>query len=148
MSRFVKPETKILRISGGDTLTVKRRLNSGEKRAAFARMSESTPSGELRVNRLQVGVAMIVSYLMDWSLTDDNGVVVQIREQPPEVVTAALDALDDESYAEIRDAIELHDAETRTAREQEKNGLDGANGSSAISPSPVVAAGDTNGLVN
>lgn len=145
MSRFVAPETHVLPISQGDTLIVKRRLNAGEQRAAFARMAMFTPEGERRVDRLQVGLSMMVAYLLDWSLKDTQGQIVPIRGQSPETVAAALEALDPESFEEIKDVIELYDASVRTAREQEKNGQDGANGLPAISPSPVDATGATSG---
>src|SRR5262245_17812206 len=145
MSRFVRPETSLLRISGGDTLTVKRRLNAGEQRRAFAKMSVQDAAGDLRVDRLQVGIAMVLAYLLDWTITDDNGAVVAIRDQPIDTVAAVLDDLEPESYEEIRDAIERHDAKTRAEREKEKNARDGASGSSATSPSPDGATGDMNG---
>lgn len=145
MSRFVRPDVTKLKISGGDTLVVKRRLNAGEQRAAFARMATAAADGSLHVNRLQVGHAMVLAYLVDWSLTDDSGKVVEIRDRPIEAIEAALNALDSESYTEIKTAIEDHDAAIREAREQEKNGPDGANESSAISPSPVSVTGDMSG---
>lgn len=121
MNRFVAPETQVLKISRGDTLTVKRRLNAGEQRAAFARMALAGTDGALRINPLEVGLATILAYLVDWSLTDASGKVVPISGQAPDVVAAALNALDPGSYAEIREAIEAHDAAVQEAREQEKN---------------------------
>lgn len=145
MSRFVPPAVKTLTISHGDTLTVKQRLNTGEQRAAFARMSMATANGDLKVNPLEMGIGLVVAYLVDWSLVDDHGRLVVIRDQPPEVVQAAVDALDPESFAEIKAAIQAHDAGVLEAREQEKNDQDGANGSSVISPSPGSVTGDTSG---
>jgi hypothetical protein len=144
MSRFVTPDVKVLKISQGDTLTVKRRLNAGEQRAAFARMAQAGVDGALRVNRLQVGISLVIAYLVDWSLTN-NGASVVIRDQPIEVVTAALDALDPDSYNEIKDAIEAHDVEVAKERERRKNSPDGANVLPVISPSLDVVTGDTNG---
>lgn len=148
MSRFVRPDTKILKISNGDTLTVKCRLNSGEQRAAFARMAVAGVDGEMRVNAMQVGLSLVVAYLVDWSLTDEDGNVVEIRDQPPETVTAALDALDVESYTEIKNAIEEHDEAVRAARDEAKKNRDSGNGSLAISTSPALVTGESNGLLN
>lgn len=148
MSRFVRPETKVLKISQGDTLTVKRRLNSGEQREAFARMYVAGVDGAMRVNSLAVGLSLVLAYLVDWSLTDDNGKIVAIRDQPVDVVVAALDALEADSYTEIKDAIQAHDVAVREERDTEKKERAGANGSSAISPLPDSVTGDTSGLVN
>lgn len=147
MSRFVKPETTTLKISQGDTLTVKRRLNSGEQRAMMARMSIAGVDGQMRVNGMQVGLSMVLSYLVDWSICDD-GKHVDILGKSTEELSSIIDALDLDSFKEIREAIEAHDDAVRTSREQEKNGQGGVTGSSAISPSPVVVTGDTSGSVN
>jgi hypothetical protein len=148
MSRFVKPETTTLKISRGDTLTVKRRLNSGEQRAAFARMAVAGVDGQRRIDSTEVGRSLMVAYLVDWSLTDDDGKRVEIADLPPDAVASVLDALDPESFVEIREAIEAHDASIRAEREQEKNGQGGGKESSAISPSPEPLAGATSGSVN
>jgi len=145
MSRFVSPETHVIPISQGDTLIVKRRLNAGEQRDAFARMSVFTNEGDRRVDRMQVGIAMMVAYLLDWSLKDAQGNIVAIRGQSPETVTSALRLLDPDSFDEIKDAIELYDASIRSSREKEKNAQDGGNVSSATSPSPVVVIGESSG---
>jgi len=144
-SRFVRPDTTVLHISHGDTLTVRRRLNSGEQRAAFSRMYLAGVDGELKLNPLATGISLILAYLLDWSFTDDSGNVYPIRGASVEDVTAALGALDPESYAEIREAIEQHDIQQAKERAAEKNGQDGAKTSPVISPSPSDAAGATNG---
>lgn len=137
-SRIVRPETTTLQISAGDWLLVKKRLNAGEQRAMFARMYLAGVDGLLRVNPLQRGLAQITAYLLDWSLTAPDGAQIVIRDKPIEVVVAALDALDLESFAEIRLAVEAHEEAMTTAREQEKNGPDGEKASRATSLSPSV----------
>src|SRR5579864_6637013 len=77
-SRFVRPSTRTLTLANGDTLTVKRRLSSGEQRAAFARMYLTGADGALSLNTLQTGMAIITAYLVNWSLTDDDGQHVDI----------------------------------------------------------------------
>jgi hypothetical protein len=119
-SRFVRPDTAVLTISRGDTLIVKRRLNAGEQRARFARMSLSGVDGSLNVNRLQVGLATITAYLLDWSLTDDSQRPVVIRDLSEPDLAAKLDALDPESFSEIREAIEAHEAAMEAERAVEK----------------------------
>lgn len=109
-SRFVRPETVTIPISRGDTLTVRKRLNAGERRAAYARMYIQGEDGRLRVNALHTGIALVVAYLLDWSLVDDDGRRVEIRALSAEDLTRMLDALDPESFQEIKEAIEAHDA--------------------------------------
>jgi len=144
-SRFPPPSTKILHISKGDTLTVKARLNSGESRAAFARMAIELPDGTLKIDPLKRGLGICAAYLVDWSLTDPSGEVVPIRGASFDDIIAALDRLDPESFIEVKDAIEAHDVSILAARTAEKNDHDGASESSAISPSPDAVTGDMNG---
>jgi hypothetical protein len=147
MSRFVRPTTTVLRISDGDTLTIKTRLSSGEQRDAYSRMY-LTASGELRVNPLQQGLALITAYLVDWSLTDDDGALVPIRGVSIEELESVLNGLDPESFTEIKDAIQAHETATRAAREEEKKRRTGSNGAAATSPSPSGVAGELVGSVN
>lgn len=140
-SRFVRPETTVLNISNGDTLTVRRRLSTGEQRAAFARMYLANSDGDFKVNPIVVGPAMILSYLVDWTLTDETGAVVPIRGASLDELASILDTLDTESFAEIRVAIEQHDAAIRIDREEKKTIPTGANGSGPISDSPLPLDG-------
>lgn len=145
MSRFVQPDTRILTLANGDTLTVRRRLNAGEARARFARMSLAGVDGSLTVNRLQIGLTTITAYLLDWSLRTDDDHPVVIRGVPEADLVAMLDALDPESFSEIRDAIEAHEQAMDAERVAAKNDRDGKTGSSAISPSPSGVAGASSG---
>lgn len=120
MGRFVRPETVTLKISQGDTLVVKKRLNTGERRAMFAAMAQQTDDGDLRLNRLKVGIATILAFLVDWSLRDDDGKPVVILNKSADDVTAILDALDTDSFKEILDAIETHERAMTAEREAEK----------------------------
>ena len=147
-SRIVRPETTTLHISAGDWVLVKKRLNAGEQRAMFARMYLAGVDGLLHVNPLQGGLARITAYLLDWSLTAPDGSQIVIRDEPIDAVARALDALDTESFGEIRLAIEAHEEAMAKAREQEKNGQGGETASPAISPSPSAVAGASSGSVN
>jgi hypothetical protein len=148
MSRFPPPTVTVLHISEGDTITVRTRLNAGESRAAYARMIRTGPDGELQVDHSQQPLAIVLAYLVDWSLVDDTGAVVPIRNQPDAVVLAALDALDTDSYLEIKDAIQAHDLEILQTRLALKKTLSGENGSSATSPSPDAVTGGMSGSLN
>lgn len=147
MSRFVRPETAILKLSHGDTLTVKRRLNAGEHRARFARMSLAGVDGTLNVNRLQIGLATITAYLLDWSLTTDDGAPVVIRGVSLDHLTSTLDGLDPESFTEIREAIEAHEIAMDAERAAEKNdrAIERALSVTSLSPSAVTGASSGSG---
>src|SRR5262245_15623993 len=119
MSRFVRPDTVRLEISQGDWLLVKKRLTAGEERQAFARMMRpyrtslsGMPNGsdQVELDPVQATLSNTIAYLLDWSLVDDDGKPVVIRNQPVDVVRAALDALDLESFTEITQAIAAHEA--------------------------------------
>lgn len=145
MSRFIRPQ--VVRVplkSGGDWIEIKRRLNTGEYRERLARMSVAV-DGDLHVNRLQIGMSTVTAYLLDWSLTDDDGRPVVIRGLSADDLMAVLDNLEPEAFGEILKAIEDHEAAMDAERAAEKNGHDGANTSPAISPSPSNAAGATSG---
>jgi hypothetical protein len=139
-SRFVRPATTVLKLSQGDTLTVKNTLSAGEQRARFAFMSLAGVDGTLTVNRLHVGLATILAYLVDWTLTDDDGRLVPIRGVSADELTAVLDALDVESFTEIREAIEEHEAARTAEREEKKRTAAGGTPSDLISPLPSAPA--------
>lgn len=161
-NRFVRPDTTRLAISQGDWLIVKRRLSAGEQRQIFTRLiktaggSMSRPTdgsspevlADIRVEPSQVGLSQVLAYLLDWSLTDAEGNPVVIRNQPIQVVTAALDALDVESYNEIEKVIQAHEVAMLKEREIEKKQRDGVNNASAISPSPSAVTGELIGSVS
>lgn len=110
MSRFVRPESEKLEISGGDWLLVKRRLTAGEQRHAFARVVKRSTIGEkLELDPEVMGLEKIVAYLLDWSLKDDTGQVVPVRDEPTRSVEASLLALDPASFREIFEAISAHE---------------------------------------
>jgi len=145
MSRFVRPESSVLHISQGDTLTVRARLNVGEQRAMFARMYAVDADDKRRVDLLQVGLSRVLAYLIDWSLVDDQGRHVEIRDQPADVIEAALNALDPDDFREIREAIDAHVEAQDAARQAEKKSPSGDLASSATSTSPAVAVGAMSG---
>ncbi len=150
-SRFVRPETVLLKLAPQpgqtepDWLLVKKRLNEGERRAMFSRMYLHAGDRGPVVDPQAVGMATVLAYLVDWSFTDPEGKRVVIAEQPENVLEAALNALDPDSFAEIRQAIEAHEDRVKAARAALKNGQDGGSKLPATSPSPFAAAGVTSG---
>jgi hypothetical protein len=143
-SRFVRPETTVLTLSDGATLTVKKRLTHGEQTESFARMYLAGVDGSLRVNPLQSSMALVTAYLVDWTVTDDTGSVVSIAGKSVGEVEAVLNAMGPDDFAEIKSAIEAHERAMSAERAAGKLS-DGAPESSATSPSPVDVAGDTSG---
>lgn len=128
MSRFVKPDVTTIAISGGDVLTVKTRLSYGERVDAYEHI-ETDDKGQVRAR--SVALALVMAYLVDWTLKDDDGVVVPIRGVSSDELRSTLRALDPDDFAEIREAIELHEERIRTARESQKKTPTGALASSA-----------------
>jgi len=145
MSRFVRPETTRLDLTEGDYLVVKTRLNAGETREMYARMYVHGDDGRLRPNPRQTGLAKILAYLVDWSLTDLEGKPAVIRGRPEDEVTACLNNIDPDSFGEILAAVEDHEQATATARAQEKKRRDGGRGDEVTSPSPSAVTGALSG---
>lgn len=125
-SRMRRPETVKLEISRGDWLLVKKHLTAGEQRAIFRRMMKDGITGDT-IDSVRVGWSKMVGYLLDWSITDADDKPVVIREQPEEVIGAALDALDIDSFAEILKAVETHEAAMAEERASEKNAAAGTS---------------------
>lgn len=153
-TRWPKPDWKTLPISRGETLTVKKRLTSGEHREAYNRNYTMDADGRRQVNPLYVGVSMVMAYLIDWTVKDDDGAIVPIRLKRDLTDTkgvsvdeqrATLDALSLEDFNEIKTAIEAHETAMGAERDAEKNAQDGATKSPATSPSPSDAAGASSG---
>jgi hypothetical protein len=144
-SRVVTPGEVRVPISGGDWLVLKRRLNAGEEMAVFAasRRLDSLPDDPAarQIDPIRAATALVVGYLLDWSLVGPDGLPLGIRGMPGEFVEAALLSLDTDDYTEILTAVQAHDAAIR----QEKKRRRSAPGSPGTWPSPESAAGGTNG---
>jgi hypothetical protein len=76
----------------------------------------------------QVGLTKIVEYLVGWSFTDGEGRPVDLSE-------GAINNLDQDTYREISEAIDAHEATITAEREARKNGKVGTRPSEAISAS-------------
>jgi hypothetical protein len=142
MSRFVRPETTVLHLSGGDTLTIRKRLTAGEARARTERWTEQVDDPETGgvklVPRLtRAGLATITAYLLDWTLTDDAGRLVDLHGLGQGELETIVDNLDGDAFAEIRLAIEAH--------EEAQKKTDGPSASSPTSLSPAAVAGAMSG---
>ena len=145
---FVNPGVQTISLSDGKTITVKKRLNTGEKRRAMRRMSHEDADGKLRVDRLDVALHTVTAYLLDWTVCDAGGRPVAIRGLDPSAMGEVLDNLEPERFDEIHAAINRHVEQMDADRAKEKNSQDGERNTSAISPSPVTCAGESSTSVN
>ena len=147
MSRFVKQTEIRLPLSDGDYLIVKERLNMGEDRDRTGAMVSVNPYGRREVDPLKYPLATVQAYLVDWSLTDDEGRIMPIRHAPPEEVAAILTTLDPDDFQEILAAIEAHETRVTAAREEKKR-TTGATASAPSSRSLVGVAGGMSGSLS
>jgi hypothetical protein len=128
-SRFVSPEEVRLNLSDGDFITIKKRLNTGEQRAVFARMARDIiPGDKIALKPEEVGKAKIAEFLLGWSFVDDDGRPVPFSPQ-------AIDNLDPDTYREIREAIEAHEERVEAELAERKNEKTGAPHSELTLPS-------------
>lgn len=110
--RFVSPETVRIDLAPGPKgeprwIEVKKELSAIAKnryrKHALEPVITHDKHGkqvqEIRVNLEKLEVSQVEAYLYDWSAKDDNG-------KDKKVTTDAIEALDDESFAEIAEAIQ------------------------------------------
>lgn len=124
MGDYVVPDTRTLGLSGeGRTITIRKRLNYGERTAMYARMAQrgvSTDDGRRRVDGLRMEGAIITAFLLDWTLRYDDGTVIPIKGLAPDEMMDVINALEPETVTEIRDAIDAHAEREEQARLEEK----------------------------
>lgn len=111
--RFPKPLTVRLPISDGDWVEVKKRLTAGEYHGLLQRQYVVQSDGRMQMDIRYAGLALMLAYLVDWSLTTDG--------KPVPFDEAALLSTDIDTFREIRKAVEAHDEADEAARSAEKN---------------------------
>ena len=148
--RVVEPKLERLPLSDGDFIDVKQRLNAGEYRQVIADTAGPTLIGDrITLDVDKVGLTKIVQYLVGWSLIGLDGKPIPYGpDLPDNVRVSALLAQDPETFMEILNAIDAHEAREDQARAQEKKLRAGVSGSSATSPSPSDATGPSSTSVN
>jgi len=139
-SRFVRPDTRTIPLSDGDTITLRARLTAGERRAMFGRMYRGDTT---TVDPIKVQTSTIVAYLLDWNLIGDDGRKVPIAELSPRDVEDVINGLDPESFTELADAVGAHVLRMDAERELEKNGHRGESTSVVTSPFVGSTGGDS-----
>lgn len=132
--RVVHPDVVRVSISDGDYLDVKKHLNAGEYRDLIAGMAGTSHFGEKAVvDMKKVGITKVLAYLAGWSLVGLDGKPLPYNlDLPEESRLTTLRSLDRETFSEIVEAIDAHEAKTETER---KNVRAGESASSAISTS-------------
>lgn len=142
-SRIQRPETLTIPISNGDSITVRKRLNVGEERE---RLRLFTDQNGVPIP-FEHGIATVVCYLLDWTLTE-NGQKLEIADKPKADIKAIIDALDLETFKEIREAVEAHVDSMDKEREQAKASPFTDKSELATSGSPKPLAGPSSTSVN
>jgi hypothetical protein len=130
-----RPESLRLPLADGHWLLVKKFLTAGEERRMSSRSMILRPGEKPEIDFMQLGTSTIVEYLIDWSLLDPDGALIVIRDQPANVVAAALDGLDPDGFVEVQTAINAHVEAMAALKEQEKKEKAIESASSAISTS-------------
>lgn len=112
-------------------IEIKRELNAGENRRVFGRIVKDMRAGEkVTLDPEQVGLTKLVEYLLGWSFTDANG-------KPVDVTEGAINSLDQDTYAEITQAIDMHEEAVNGERARKKPSTVGTPKSEATSASPA-----------
>jgi len=129
-SRFVTPSTRILPLSGGDSITVRDRLTHGETADGFQWMTyldKDDRDNPLRTDPRKARDALVLTYLVDWTFTGPDGTVVPIRGIPRDELATILSNLDPLDFAEVYDAVAVHDRGVRQRLiEQKKTAAENA----------------------
>ena len=121
-NRFVTPDEVKINLSGEDWIKIKKKLNVGETRKMQLGGIKMTGKAgqtqmEMTVDVEALSMAKVAVYLLDWSFEDAEGRRVELSRE-------SIEALDEESYQEITDAIDKHTG----AMEEEKKALPTSTG--------------------
>jgi hypothetical protein len=140
--RFVPGDVVRLPLSGGEWIDVKKELNAGEARRIFSALVKEMLAGKpTKLDPEKVGLTKVVEYVVGWSLLNADG-------RPEPVSESAIDGLDVDTYNDIVNAVDAHDAACEAVRVARKNGQGGEMASAATSPSPGAAAGASSGFAS
>jgi hypothetical protein len=134
---MVIPRDVTLPLAHGRTITVWAELNHGQYIAMLSRMYTEAKNGELRRDVITTTDAIVIAYLIDWTLTDPQGERIPIRGRPPDQVQDALNNLRQAVARDIKRVIEAHHASVEAAADALKKtpSIDASSGT----PSPSVS---------
>lgn len=137
-SATVLPRTTDLPLAiNGWSITVREELTHGEHVAMLARMYRESENGRLQIEALKTGDALMVAYLVDWTLTDHRGERIEIRGLSADEVQDVLNNLRIPVAKAIKTAIEAHEQEVSARDDAQKKTESGATLSPPISLSAV-----------
>jgi hypothetical protein len=128
VSKFVKPDSTTLTLADGDVLTVKVRLTYGERSDAFELIRRDATGAAIASS---LAVEMVIAYLVDWTIKDDDGAIVPYRGLSHDEQVATLRALDPDAFRDLSDAIDAHVTRVQAARAAEKKTTPAAVGAAA-----------------
>lgn len=140
--RIVRPDVAVLPLSNGKTITVRRRLNTGEERTLLKR----SRSADGRHDSLEYGFWTVVAFLLDWASPNDLPPVIRGADEA--TVIATLEALDPDDFIEIKAAIEAHVKAMVKEREDEKKTVTATSNAEPTSPLPSEQVGQLASSVN
>ena len=120
-SAIVVPRTVVLPLAmNGWTVTVHEELNHGQFLSYLMRSADITPEGEMKRNPIKAIDALTVAYLVDWTLTGENGSPIEIRDLKPDEVQDTLNNLRVSVAREVRRAVQKHDDGVSVTTEDQK----------------------------
>jgi hypothetical protein len=105
-SRFADGSADRLPLSDGDWVLVRRELTFGQQRrlaaAGLTGIDTAAPTGErLRVDLAAFDIEKLVTWVMDWSFTDEDGTHLDVSRE-------RIEALTPETAREITEALDAH----------------------------------------
>lgn len=118
---FVHPHIDTLSLDGnGATVSVRRRLNTGEFRDAFRAchdvVTQDDGTTSLVYDQTKMGQMKVAAYLLDWTVPGAPAIgTLDLRQR-----FAVLNDLDLTVFFELKDAIDKHEATQVAARLEEK----------------------------
>jgi hypothetical protein len=131
MSDVVTPRTTVLPLSNGRSITVHAELNHGQHMAYLARVYRESADGTLSRDMLKTGDAMVMAYLVDWTLTDSSGQRIDIQGLPQDELQDVFNNLRIPVALEVKRAVQAHDAAIDAAADALKK-TDSTDASSAM----------------
>lgn len=144
---FVHPHTDTLTFDNGTTITIRRRLNTGEMRESFRACYDVVDKDDgtttLTYDPTKSGQMKIAAYLLDWTVPGAPPIHgLDLRQR-----FAVLDDLDPAVFFDVKDAIDLHEARQIAARLEEKKEA-ATPTADPISPLPSALVGASSGSGN
>ena len=118
---MVLPRIVRLPLGDGEWIDVKAQLNHGESQDVLERCYVVTDTGDVQRKPFRIAQATVAAYLVDWSATD-----LPIRGEPVSVIDQALNAISQEKFKEIQQAIDAHSDAIDRARQEKKTALSGS----------------------